>query len=242
MTTSIEQTLAELVSADPSAARIFEHLGLDYCCHGDRTLADACSTAGLEASHVATELDALPARGDVAWLGLSPGRLADHIVATHHRYLRDELPVVEALAGKVESVHGERHPELAAVHRLVVALRTDLEPHLDKEERVLFPAVHALEQGRRTFPFGDITNPIHMMTTEHDRAGAILAQLRETTRHFEVPADGCASYRALYERLTAIERDTHTHIHKENYTLFPAAIRLAESNVHASAGPRFSTG
>ena len=42
------------------------------------------------------------------------------------------------------------------------------------------------------------------------------------------PADGCASYRSLYERLDAVERDTHVHIHKENHVLFPAAIALAE--------------
>jgi iron-sulfur cluster repair protein YtfE (RIC family) len=32
----------------------------------------------------------------------------------------------------------------------------------------------------------------------------------------------------LYERLEALEADTHQHILKENHTLFPAALRLEE--------------
>jgi regulator of cell morphogenesis and NO signaling len=98
-----------------------------------------------------------------------------------------------------------------------------------KEERVLFPAIHALAAGHRDFPFGSIANPIRMMTTEHERAGGLLDDLRRVTGGYRAPDDGCASYRALYERLEAMELDTHLHVHKENHVLFPAAVRLAEA-------------
>ncbi|MGH2393468.1 MAG: hemerythrin domain-containing protein, partial [Candidatus Limnocylindria bacterium] len=67
--------------------------------------------------------------------------LVDHIEATHHRYLWDELPRLSALVEKVAGVHGGHHPELAEVVRIFAALRADLEPHLTKEERVLFATV-----------------------------------------------------------------------------------------------------
>jgi regulator of cell morphogenesis and NO signaling len=226
MTITTDNSLGDLVAANPAAARIFERFDLDYCCHGDRTLADACTSAGIDADAVADALVGLEDAGDEGWATLTMPALVDHIVEIHHRYLQEELPLLESLAGKVASVHGERHPELDEVERLVSALRADLEPHMLKEERVLFPAICAIVDGERDFPFGSVENPVRMMVLEHEQAGDLLAELRRVTHDHEVPADACASYRSLYERLAALELDTHLHIHKENHTLFPAAIEL----------------
>ena len=223
-----DRRLGDLVTANSAAARVLERHGLDYCCHGGRTLGDACASAGIDPAVVTAELSALDDSEDTTWTSLDPPALAEHIVATHHRYLWEELPLLDALAAKVATVHGQRHPELAEVRRLVTELRADLEPHLLKEERVLFPAIAALAAGQTEFPFGSVAQPIHMMVIEHDRAGELLARLRAATDGYQVPADGCASYRSLYERLAALELDTHVHIHKENHVLFPAALRLAE--------------
>ena len=227
--TRTSPTLAAIVNANPSSARTLERFGLDYCCHGGRTIEEACTEAGLDVVAVTAELGAVPAEADRTWVDLAPSALADHVVEVHHRYLWEELPLLEALAERVLAVHGGRHAELVDMNQLVIALRADLEPHLLSEERVLFPAIHALAAGRRDFPFGSVTNSVRMMTVEHDRAGELLAELRAVSYGYEVPADACASYRSLYERLEALEADTHMHIHKENHVLFPAAIELAVS-------------
>jgi regulator of cell morphogenesis and NO signaling len=222
-------TLGDLVSEAPGRAAVFDRLGIDYCCHGQRSLEDACAQAGLDPDAVRSELDAVSgagSAGSAAWHPTEPAALATYIEATHHAYLHAELPEVDALAAKVLSVHRDRHPELADVRRLVAELRAELEPHLLKEERVLFPAIRALVDGAREFPFGTVRNPIAAMATEHDRAGELLAALRSATRGYAVPDDGCASYRALYERLAVAEADTHRHIHLENNVLFPAAIAV----------------
>ena len=219
-------TLGELVAANPAAARTLDRLGLDYCCHGERTVADACADAGLDPAAVAAELDALPVEGDRTWTELDASALAEHIVATHHRYLHEELPLLDELAAKVLSVHGQNHPELVRVRGLVLAIRADLEPHLRKEEQVLFPAIAAAASGQREFPFGTVEQPIRVMLAEHDRAGELLAGLRAATSGYAVPDDACASYRSLYERLEALEADIHLHVHKENHALFPAALEL----------------
>jgi regulator of cell morphogenesis and NO signaling len=228
MTDVQNATLGDLVVANPRAARVLESLGLDYCCHGDRPLDAACAEAGLDLARVATELARLPVEGEAAWATLQAPALAAHIVDTHHAYLHEELPLLDALARKLVAVHGESHPELTEVAQLVEELRADLEPHLVKEERVLFPAIRALAAGQTEFAFGSVANPIRMMNVEHDRCGELLASLRVAAADYEVPDDGCASYRSLYERLEALELDTHLHIHKENHVLFPAAIALAE--------------
>ena len=225
MTLTIDTPLGDLVVAQPSAARVLDGFGLDYCCHGERTLAAACNEAGIDPGVVLAEIGGQSTGAD-PWVELEPWALADHIVATHHAYLHEELPLLDALAAKVHTVHGDRHPELAEVRQLVSELRADLEPHLMKEERVLFPAIHAMAEGRRQFAFGSVENPIRTMRSEHDRAGELLATLRSTAAGYAVPDDGCASYRSLYERLEALELDTHAHIHKENHVLFPAAEAL----------------
>lgn len=223
MTVLPTRSLGDLVAEAPGRAVVLDRLGIDYCCHGGRSLADACATAGLDADAVAHQLDSEAERRPADYPS-EPAALADHIESTHHRYLHSELPELTVLADKVAAVHGARHPELDEVRRLVHEVRAELEPHLMKEERILFPAIRVIASGGpREFPFGTVENPIRMMSMEHDHAGDLLAALRTTTAEYRVPDDGCASYRSLYERLERLEADTHRHIHLENNVLFPAA-------------------
>lgn len=229
MPATADRTLAELVTADPSAARVLERFGLDYCCGGGRPLEDACAAAGVDPATVLDALTATPAGPTPDWASMPPEVLVDHLEATHHAYLHAELPRLTELADKVASVHGERHPELVGVRATYAELRADLEPHLMKEERVLFPLIRELVASAGTAEphCGSLeTGPIRVMMMEHDRAGELLAELRLRTGGYEVPDDGCASYQALYEGLAELEADTHLHVHKENNVLFPAVIAL----------------
>ena len=226
----LDTTLADIVTANPGAARTLERHRLDYCCGGGQTLAEACVAHGLDARQVLDQLEAAPAGEEPGWAAMRPTELVDHLEATHHRYLHEELPRLDALAAKVAGVHASRHPELAHVAELVAAIRADLEPHLAKEEQVLFPMIRELDAADTApaFHCGTLANPIRMMLFEHDRAGDLLAELRATTGDYAVPADGCASYRALYTALAELEADTHLHVHKENNVLFPAVLTLEQ--------------
>ena len=235
-TIDADATLGQLVGARPSAAAVFDRLGLDFCCHGDQRLAQACIAAGVALDDAIAAITAsAPAGADDDWTVLSAGPLSEHIQAVHHRYLDEELPALAALAAKVVSVHAGRHPELLRVKALVEDLRTDLVPHLAKEDRVLFPAIRALEAGPAHFGFGSIGNPIRVMTAEHETVGDLLRQLRAATDGYLVPSDGCASYQLLYQRLEALEADTHLHVFKENSVLFPLAWKLEASRSEAGA-------
>ena len=112
------------------------------------------------------------------------------------------------------------------VQRAFRELRTDLEPHLVKEERILFPMIRTQESAEDVpeFHCGSVRNPIGVMCFEHDRAGELLAELRTLTGGWSAPDDACASYSLLYRGLAELEADTHLHIHKENNVLFPAAV------------------
>lgn len=222
------RTLADLVAGKAALAALFERMGLDFCCHGQRTLAEACEAAGIDIGEALAAVASAETAADnfEDWPSLGPAELADHVVATHHQYLYREVPELGRLAAKVASVHGEGHPELAEVRQMVADLQADLWPHLAKEERILFPAIQALSEGRSAFAGGTIAGPISVMTAEHESVGELLRRLRSATCGYLVPDDGCASYRLLYQGLEAVEADTHMHILKENSFLFPAAVAM----------------
>jgi regulator of cell morphogenesis and NO signaling len=234
MTTIITTTttLAEIVNRYPDLARELERRSLDYCCGGRRTLAEACQAKGLDPDLTADELAAATSASPAAWAGLGPAELVDHLEATHHAYLHDELPRLSALVHKVAGVHGDRHPELVEIEHTYDALRAELEPHLMREERVLFPMVRELAAVTGPVPAfhcGSLANPISVMLADHDRAGDLLSRLRRLTGDYAPPDDACASYTALYAGLRELESDTHLHVHKENNLLFPAVIELQSS-------------
>jgi regulator of cell morphogenesis and NO signaling len=110
------------------------------------------------------------------------------------------------------------------VAALVTELRADMEPHLDKEEQVLFPAIRRLAEDPMELPSGSISNPIRVMLVEHEQVGRLLADLRAAAGDYHVPDDACASYRSLYGRFGDLEADTFRHIHLENNVLFPAVV------------------
>ena len=224
------ETLAKLVAEQPARANILDRLGLDYCCGGDETVDAACARAGLDPASVEAQLDAAVPMDDThACAGMTPQELIVHVLDVHHAYLHAEFRELDALAGKVVSVHGERHPELHRVRGLLAELAEDFTPHLMKEERVLFPAIERLVAGASDFPFGSIHNPIRMMMLEHEQAGALLARLREETHGYETPDDACASYRALYDRLAFLDHDTRLHVFEENHLLFPQVAALEDA-------------
>lgn len=231
MTTEIttSMTLGDIVSQHPELARELEHRSLDYCCGGRRTLAEACQAKGLDADETLAELSEVGTGEPAPWADLGPVELVDHLELLHHTYLKSEMPRLSELAAKVASVHGQRRPELIEVQQVYESLRDELDPHLMKEEQVLFPMIRELVESSDEAPAfhcGSLQNPISVMLMEHDAAGELLERLRELTSDYTLPPDACGSYTALYKGLEELEADTHLHIHKENNILFPTVVEL----------------
>lgn len=233
---SLQTPVAEWVVHRPELSRVFEELGIDYCCHGEQLLQQACQQAGLNAHAVLERLATVESAMTEAgkdWLTAPLAEVCDHIEATHHAYLRTELPRLTALIAKVVKTHGVNHAELRDVQRTFAILRAELEPHMMKEERILFPAIRAIERAAAplAFPFGSVGNPVRMMRHEHDDAGQCLADLRRLTRDYAAPPDACNSYRVMLDALGNLEFDLHQHIHKENNILFPRALEIESTQL-----------
>lgn len=223
-------TVGELVAQLPARARVFEQVGIDYCCGGRTVLAQACAARSLDPAQVEARLQAVGAdHGSARYADVAPMTLTqvcDHIQATHHAYLRTEIPRLHGLLEKVVKAHGGRHPEVLEIQRVLWRFEQELASHMMKEESVLFPMIRRLD-GALVLPHfhcGSIAAPIRVMETEHNDAGQALARLRQLSDDFTPPADACNTFRALYDGLREIEEDMHQHVHKENNVLFPRAV------------------
>jgi len=247
MSATMEKTVRELALEEPGAARVFEKLGIDYCCGGKQTLEQACRTASIPINEVldalkAAEHSAPGSAKDDNWQAGPLADLISHIKNTHHKYTREEIARLGPLFDKVCSVHGERHPELFELRDTFRGLAQELTTHMMKEEMILFPYMERMEESviqKEPIlppPFGTVRNPVAMMEHEHYSAGNALRSLRASSNGYTAPPDACVSYQTLYKTLAELEADLHQHIHLENNILFPRAIALElESGQRANA-------
>ena len=232
MTITESTPIGDIATAIPSSVRIFQRHGIDFCCGGKRALGTVCTERGLSLAATVTAIEAsasMPA-DNRDWSKEPLGSLIDHIIATYHDPLREELPRLQRMAEQVAEVHGAKAAHLGQIADIVNALSADLLTHMRKEEAVLFPAIRAIEKGRASDAAWMVA-PISVMERDHEQAGALLTDLRRLTGGYESPAWGCATLRALYQGLDEFERSMHVHVHLENNVLFPRALQLEATAV-----------
>ena len=239
MTTTAEKTVRELALENAGATRVFEKLGIDYCCGGKRSLEDACRAANLNIREVLASIEQLSqqvvaTQKEQNWHAAPLAALIAHIQNTHHKYTREEIARLGPLFEKVCSVHGSKHRELFEVYDSFKGLAQELGTHMMKEDMVLFPYIVRMEAARaeNSFvpaPFGSVQNPLSMMEHEHDSAGNALRAMEQASNGYSAPADSCISYQTLYKALVAFEADLHQHIHLENNILFPRAVAMEQA-------------
>ncbi len=230
-----ETRIADIAAQNPATIRVFQRFGIDFCCGGKRPVGEVCAEQELSFGELQAELESAGTPGATE-IPSAEAKLTDlirFIVDKYHADLRVELPRLGQMAAKVLDVHGEKHPAvLPALVATFRALREELESHMMKEERVLFPYIERLEKlaadgaSLSASPFGSIQAPIGMMEHEHADAAEGLARLRQLTEGYTPPADACNTFRGLYHGLAELEKALHEHIHLENNVLFPRATRL----------------
>jgi regulator of cell morphogenesis and NO signaling len=230
------QSIREIVSTQSSAAAVLERFDIDLCSHANESLKQACAELQLSVDQVLEKLsDAAanePGAQPTDLASYSMSRLVQHIVRTHHRYVRRELPRLTEMAHKVAGNHSERSPELERIERLLDELQTEMFAYLEKEERVLFPFIAEMDQyavassSPSSACFLTVAQPIRMMMLEHDAADRIIEELRSLSDEFGPPKWACGTYVAFYGGLRAFKADFRQHVHLENDVLFPRAIEM----------------
>lgn len=236
MSATMQSTVGQWVLEQPRLARVFEKLGIDYCCGGKKPLDAACRAKGLDPATVLAFLSATQdansnAPVDVANMSLT--QLADHIQATHHANMKAELPRLQPLIEKIAKKHSDKNPLISQLPAVFSAFQSDMEAHMAKEEQVLFPLIRQLDTGESngSCACGSIENPIRIMEIEHQHAGDALNLMRKLTDNYSTPEGACNTYRGVMYSLAELEADMHQHVHKENNVLFPKAYPRQDSNL-----------
>jgi regulator of cell morphogenesis and NO signaling len=239
MATITEQTVSEIAIENPASTRIFESLGIDYCCGGRIPLKDACFKANVSPEIVLQLLNNLKdAAGQTApeeWIAAPFAQLTSHIVGAHHDYVRAEGPRMLTLLQKVKARHEWVHPEVTTINDVFTALLQELSIHMLKEEQVLFPYLNSMDAavraGKPAPPafFGSVRNPIEHMLADHNNAGDSLERMSTLSDGYQTPPDGCPTFRALYHGLAEFAANLHRHVHLENNILFPRALEMEKA-------------
>jgi regulator of cell morphogenesis and NO signaling len=214
-------TLADFARTQPSATRVFMRHKLDFCCGGRKSLADACASRGLDSAQILRELDAEARRGDdpPSWERRTQAELADHIESHYHAALRKDLPLLIDASRKVERVHADKPGVPAGLADVLIEFSGEMEQHMQKEERVLFPMLRRGVRGEGVYM------PVRMMEGEHDSHRGYLERIRQLTDDLRLPPHACATWTALYQGLEHVEAELMQHIHLENNILFSRATR-----------------
>jgi regulator of cell morphogenesis and NO signaling len=231
------RTVADLVTEEIQRAEVFKQFGIDFCCGGDRTLAEVCELEHLDLEQVIGALNNPSDRTVIGYMrfdDLELDALCNLIEIKHHTYVKENIPVLTEYVNKVAQVHGEAHPELLDIQYLWRDIANELIDHLSKEELALFPYVRklvlALKSGDKFTPppFASIVHPIKMMESEHEFAGSHFHKIAELSDNYTTPDSACNTYKALYSKLEEFQDDLFLHVHLENNILFPKAKKLEE--------------
>lgn len=228
--------IGEIAASLPHTTKLFDVFGIDYVCHGNLSLRDACAEAGVDPSIVRKAIDSLPraAAGATSWSDSSMQELMNELRDRRH-------PVLRRLLGHAATVLAET-PASAGVMRVrnaFSALCDELQPHMTREEHMLFPVIQHLEdcwtRGERmavNFTAG-IAKPLALLIEEHAR---IIEKVKSLSQAAALLADNGAGTTRVLDTLAELEHELREHIHLENNVLYPRAIAI-EAAVSGATAP-----
>ena len=228
----LEKTIGQMVAEDYRVAQVFKNYKIDFCCKGNRSLAEVANKYDLDVEVLRGEIDEARSRtnnDNTDFKSWPLDLFADYIEKKHHRYVEEQIPILKQYLNKLCKVHGERHPELLKIDEHFSASAGELAMHMKKEELMLFPWVRKMVKAEKLKEqlnkphFDTVKNPIAMMMQEHENEGDRFRLIAELSDDYNPPADACSTYRVAFSLLREFEEDLHRHIHLENNILFPEA-------------------
>lgn len=214
----LQEPVGFLAATRPLAVKVFHRHDIDFGWEGAEPLARACERRGLDPVRVLEEIAGEEARGSLAyvrWEARPLRELVEHLVLHYHQPLRQALPELERMAERLLRHHPTRDSErLAEVLATLVRLRQELEPHMAREEELLFPLLFSSQSASA----GEL---LGVSSEEHQRVGECVADLRRLTKHYRVPPHASPAWNELWVALQFLDSDLREHMHLESYVLIP---------------------
>jgi regulator of cell morphogenesis and NO signaling len=223
-------TIGALVNKIPGSATVLEELGVDYYCHGEQSLAEACTEVGYDPDGILegiyNTIPEKPSRRERDLSKASMYRLLDHVTEEHYGFVLGAAPLLTRLIKQVVTRHGKSHPDLVELDNLFTLLCKELGCHMLKEEITLYAVTRRLESGDeirsicKDFP----ATQMSQLKQEHSNAINLISKIRTVTNGYAVPEYACSTYRSMLTKIKRLEFDLHRHIHEENNIIYPRAL------------------
>jgi regulator of cell morphogenesis and NO signaling len=232
-----KQTVAEIANRQPSTIEVFEHLGIQYCCHGEETLEAACGHLGLSVHGVLSELNRVANANNTTkspWADPILEALMGNLLRTRTVLVQQDLPRIQQLAHTVSSCHLPEHPNAIHIAHLAESLDQQVTSHFTEEAQILFPKIRELElayvgSSSATVHLDSVGNDLAHMTHEHGAVGDLLSRIQDATEDYNAPAATCPSYLELCEKLKRLDGEIRQEVHLENNVLFDRALQISSA-------------
>jgi regulator of cell morphogenesis and NO signaling len=142
-----------------------------------------------------------------------PAGLISQIQNRYHASHRRDLPRLCTLARKVESRHSDDPRTPHGLADLLLQIWRDLEDHMEREERVLFPSMLQNATGLDVL--------FKEMRHHHACHAKRLNRIALLTRGFTPPEGACPDWWALCAMAFSFVDDFEEHMQLEDDVLFP---------------------
>jgi regulator of cell morphogenesis and NO signaling len=221
------ELLGEVILKYPVTSQLMRGYKIDFYCGGQRMLSRVIAEHSLDEATFLSRLNQVVDREmalrhkEMDWEAMPVDEMMDYIVQNHHAFLKDRLPALGELIYHMMRDKGEKYPELYELYTVFHVLKSELESHIQKEEKRIFPHLQWVAQG--VFSLDELHERPELadMEAENLIAGEALKRIRALTHDYELPEGACRTYAITLKKLEALEHDLLRHIHLENHVLFP---------------------
>ena len=229
--------ICDIVTQDYRTSGVFLKYGIDYCCGGKLQLREICDSRGLSLDNVKTELhkalQTVNAANSLDFNDWDIDFLIDYIEYVHHHYLKKNLSSIEEILRKLIVSLKLKNPSLLELAQYFASLRSDLMPHLEQEEKIIFPYIKQVAHAYKNkdsyarLLVRTLRKPVeNIVHHEDEKLAQYLHRFRKLTNNYTPPPHSSSLHKACYNSLKELDADLMQHIHLENNILFPKALAM----------------
>ncbi|WP_018416285.1 iron-sulfur cluster repair protein YtfE [Teredinibacter turnerae] len=214
----INWPVSQIATEIPGATAIFFENKINFCCDGNKTLADVVERKQLDPQPILSALEQLNNRKEngTDLSNASNQEVIDHLLVRYHGVHKAQLPELHRLAARVELVHKDHPLCPTGLAQHLSNIFADLQQHMHKEEAILFPLLASGQEQMAVMP-------IQVMESEHDSHLHEIEKIYALTNDVTLHPGACNTWQALYLGLQDFITDLNMHIHIENTVLFARA-------------------